>query len=78
MSEALLKDDRDGIDYTLHKDADCVWIRINNIAVYLRRQDEGVAVSLYPTGREMDEELAGTWALYTEAEDDEDYHPLRT
>lgn len=55
-------------DYTLKDCADSVWITIHNISVYLRRTDEGVAVSLYPVGREMDDEIVGTWALFAEAD----------
>lgn len=60
-------------DYTLKDCADSVWITINNISVYLRRTDEGVAVALYPVGREMDDEIVGTWALFSEAEDEDEH-----
>ena len=55
-------------DFRLRDDCDSLWITINNISVYLKRTDEGVAVSLYPKGREMDDEIIGTWALFSEAE----------
>jgi hypothetical protein len=60
-------------DYTLKDCADSVWITIHNISVYLRRTDEGVAVALYPVGRENDIEIVGTWALFSEAEDDNEH-----
>lgn len=65
-------------DWEMHPNADSVWITIDTISVYVRRTDEGVAVSLYPKGREMDDELAGTWALFTEGELDENDHPPDT
>jgi hypothetical protein len=81
-SEALEKDGVEGWDYILHPEVECVWITVNNISVYVRRTDEGVAVSLYPKGRECDDEICGTWCLYSEAEaeeeEDEDDNPSDT
>ena len=68
---ALLKEGHS--DYLLKPVENSVWITIDNISVYLRRTDEGVAVSLYPKGREMDDEIVGTWALFSEAEYDNEY-----
>ncbi len=74
----VLKRDGPGPDFILEEGEDCVWIAVDNIAVYVRRTDEGVAVSLYPKARVLDDELAGTWALFSEAEDDEDDNPPDT
>ncbi len=44
-----------------------VWVTVENISVYIKKDDEGVAVDLFPTGQEDGESLAGTWALYQDA-----------
>jgi len=44
-----------------------VYVTVENISVYIKRDDEGVSVDLFPLGREMEESLAGTHALYDEA-----------
>lgn len=48
-----------------------VYITVENISVYVKRDDEGVSVDLFPLGREMEESLAGTWATYDEAKSEE-------
>lgn len=68
MSNALKREGES--DYVLRKKHDSVWITINNISVYVRRTDEGVAVDLYPKGDEMEDSMCGTWALFSEAEPD--------
>lgn len=46
-----------------------VWITVNNISVYVKANDEGVSVDLYPLEREdSDESLAATYAFYAEVE----------
>lgn len=71
MKEALSLDTPEGVDYTLHPEATSCWITVDNISVYIVRTDEGVVVDLYPKGREAeDPALAGTYAFFTEAEDD--------
>lgn len=45
------------------------WIEIDNIAVCLRRTDEGVAVEMYPSGAELEEELASCRATFAGAEE---------
>lgn len=44
-----------------------VYVTVENISVYIKRDDEGVSVDLFPLGREMEHSLAGTWATYDEA-----------
>lgn len=44
-----------------------VYVTVENISVYIKRDDEGVSVDLFPLGREMEESMAGTWATYDEA-----------
>ncbi len=57
-------------DYILREGHSSVWVTVDNISVYVRRTDEGVAVDLYPVGEEMEDSLCGTWALFSEAEPD--------
>lgn len=61
------------VDYVMAVDAadQRLWIGVDNISVYIRRNDEGVSVDLYPMGAEDGESLAGTWALFQDAEADE-------
>lgn len=66
MDSALKQEQYD--EFTLVSEHDLVWITVGNISVYLRRTDEGVAIDLYPVGQEMHDSLAGTWALFSEAE----------
>lgn len=57
-------------DAVLAPDAMSVWIEVRNIAVYIRQADDRVAVDLYAVGAEDREALASTWALYAEADDE--------
>ena len=66
MSKALKREGES--DYVLKEEHTSVWITVDNISVYVRRTDEGVAVDLYPLGEEMEGSLVGTWALFSEAE----------
>ena len=55
-------------DYRL-EGGDHVWINVKNISVHIKQGDEGVSVTLYPAGREDDDEsLSEAWATYAEAE----------
>jgi hypothetical protein len=58
-----------GNEYVL-KDDSC-WITVHNLSIYIRPTDEGVAVDIFPLGKEAEESVAGTWALYSEGEEDE-------
>ena len=49
------------------------WITVGNISVYIRKNETGVAVDLFPLGDETSESLAGTWLTYAEAEPVEDF-----
>ncbi len=65
----VLSRDGEENDYILEEGAPSCWISVDNISVYVRRTDEGVAVDLYPIGLEMEDALVGTWALFSEAEE---------
>jgi len=58
-------------DYLLEPGAVSCWITVGNISVYVMRTDEGVAVDLLPLHREGEAAITSTWALFSEAEDDE-------
>lgn len=62
------------VDYEMAVNAESqsLWVGVDNISVYIRRNDEGVSVDLYPKGDEDAESLAGTWALFADAEPDAD------
>jgi hypothetical protein len=55
------------VDFVLVPDAPSAWVRIDNIAVYLRRTDEGVIVELFPSGGEDEEALASCHEFFNEA-----------
>lgn len=61
------------VDYVMAADAadQRLWVEVNNISVYIRRNDEGVSVDLYPLGAEDGESMAGTWALFQDAAADD-------
>lgn len=67
--EALLPEAECAADYALSKDHQSCWITVDNIAVYVARQDEGVSVSLYPKGVADAESLSETWATFAEAQE---------
>lgn len=60
-----------GGDFALMEKTDgpsSVWITVKNLSVNVSRKDEGVSITVYPVGDEMDgESITETWALYTEA-----------
>ena len=70
MPEQALKQTEGDTDYELNEDFKSCWITVNNISVYVRRTDEGVAVDLYPVQGETQESIAGTWATFAEASED--------
>lgn len=68
----ILYNDGDEGDWTLDNTARSVWITVDNISVYIVRNDDGVSVDLFAKGRENDGSLAGTWALAQEAATEEE------
>jgi hypothetical protein len=61
---------KDCTDYVLKDDHGSCWVTVGNISVYIRRNDEGVSVDLYPLGDEDAESIASCWATFAEAEPD--------
>lgn len=62
---ALLQEDYS--DYVLKEEVRSVWITVDNLSIYVRRTDEGVAIDIYPRGMEMEDSIVGTWCLRSEA-----------
>jgi len=62
-----LDKDSSGTGYLLNPRHSSVWITIDNISVYLRRQDWGVCIDLYPIGQEDKDSLASTWLTFDRA-----------
>ena len=46
-----------------------VWITVGNISVNVKHGDEGVSISVYPLGKEMEESIAESWVTFGEAEE---------
>ena len=44
-----------------------IYVTVENISVYIKRDDEGVSVDLFPLNHEMDDSIGSTWATYDEA-----------
>jgi len=60
---ALIKDEgQDGSDYTLNENERSVWISVDRFSVYIKREDDGVVVDIFPKGDEGGEPIASTWA----------------
>jgi len=59
-------EDPECADFTMRENAQYVWITVRNLSVYIRQADEGVSVDIYPLHREVEDSIAGTWALYTD------------
>ena len=68
---SLIKEASSDNDYFLPDDEISCWITVKNLSVYIVRTDEGVSVDIFAKGAEAGESIAGTWALDTEADDDE-------
>ena len=58
-----------GKDLVLNKLESC-WVTVENLSVYISAGDEGVSVSLYPLGKEDEQSITETWALYNEGEEE--------
>ena len=55
-------------DYVMPPDVTSVWIAVDNISVWICRSNEGVVVSLFPCGREMEDAMSTAYLEYTDAE----------
>lgn len=42
------------------------WITVGNLSVHLKHGDDGVSISVYPLGKEMEESIAESWVTFGE------------
>lgn len=69
---ALNRDDNSDSDYTLVPEQSSVWVTVDNISVYISRNDEGVVVDLFAKGGEDRPPMGSTWATFAEADPADD------
>ena len=63
MEQALQKDSES--EYTLSTPYNSVWITVDTLSVYIKRNDDNVSVSIYRRGFEDGESaITETWAGY--------------
>lgn len=82
--EKLQELEHDDFEIALEENSEpSIWITVGDIAVYVKRTDEGVAVDMYTNGDECNDEehLAGCYAFFNEAkkddfDDDFEGHPV--
>ena len=67
ISDVLIRDL--DTDYTLREEHNFVWVTVGKLSIYIKRNDEGVSVDIYPVGGETEESLASTYAYFSEAID---------
>lgn len=56
MPDGLILEDE--TDYLMPEGCESIWITINNLSIYVRRELTGVAIVVYPLHDEMNESLA--------------------
>lgn len=44
------------------------WITVGNLSVHLKHGDDGVSISVYALGKEMEESIAESWVTFGEGE----------
>ena len=70
MPQQALKQTEGDTDYELNKDFKSCWITVNNISIYVSREDDGVSVDLLPFGKEDKLPIASTYATFADASED--------
>tara|TARA_Y100001951_G_C11222829_1_gene229828 strand:+ start:443 stop:658 length:216 start_codon:yes stop_codon:yes gene_type:complete len=70
MPQQALKQTEGDTDYELNEDFKSCWITVNNISVYVSREDDGVSVDLLPLGKEDKLPIASTYATFAAASED--------
>lgn len=58
----------DETDYRLVEEASSCWVQIDRLSVYIRRNDEGVSVDIYPAGSGADEAIASACAFFSDVD----------
>ena len=67
-----ISEDPSCIDYTMHENFEYVWVTVKNLAVCIKQDNDGIVVDILPNNLSNEpfvEPIAGTWALYNEAEE---------
>lgn len=54
-------------DYEMPVALNSVWITVNNVSVYIKRESHGVAVDLYPLNDENSAMLSGCYITFEDA-----------
>lgn len=63
-----MKLEEDGEDYVLAAGEPSVWVKVDGLCLYVRRNDDGVSVDIYRDGAMIDEgPVASTWAMFGES-----------
>ena len=73
MQHALIP--KSEAEYDLAEEHTSVWITVQNLSVYIKRNDDNVSVSIYPLGHEdIQGAITETYAGYSEGivEDEEE------
>lgn len=66
---ALILDEYTRDEYTMRPEFRHIWVTIDNLSLYIVRNDEGVSVDIYPKNDEASDSLGGTWVLFSEADE---------
>jgi hypothetical protein len=66
--QGALRMDSDG-DYIL--DEGSCWIQVGNLSVHVKKEDEGVAIDVYPLDDENEAALTSSYTFFTDAAEDE-------
>ncbi len=65
--EMALAHEENGTDFILANER--CYITVNGLTVHIKKDDEGVAVDIWPLHEEDGEPIASTWALYSEGKE---------
>ena len=66
----VLQHEENGTDFIL-TGGSC-WITVNNLSVYVKKDEEGVVVDVYSKNHEMDSAIGSTWVSYAEGKEDDE------
>lgn len=66
-NQALIPTGSMGHEYELKENENSVWITINNLSIYIKRNDKKVSIEVYEKGKETEKTIASTYAMFDEA-----------
>lgn len=70
QKEMVLQHEENGTDFILTGER--CYITVNNLCVYIKKDEEGVVVDVYPLKGELGEPIGSTWVTYAEGAEDDD------